>query len=70
MNWQDKFTIIKKGDTVKLIKYYDTCRTKECCNSSGYYIGQTYKVTYITQGQYQLDGKCQFPRECIQKVLI
>ena len=69
MNWKKRYEAIKKGDSVKLIKYGCGGRHTSCCHYNKYFLGDTYKVT-----KTQLDekgvwlGQCYFNSTCIEKV--
>ena len=78
MNWKNRYTIIKKGDKVKLIKYHPHCDgNPDCCSFNGYIIGKIYTVMGCdneipdTENKIIIENntKCGFPVECFEKVL-
>ena len=78
MNWKNRYSELKIGDKVKLIKFNEdaTCNDENCCESHGYYIGCIYTIHNILLNNphtYRINnpdgrGGCGFPKDCLQKV--
>jgi len=81
MNWKQRYTDIKKGDKVKLIKYHVKCGGSNltCCRDNGYKLNKIYKVYSINEESPKFENRvgiksgksanCFFPEECFEKVL-
>ena len=72
MSWKERYTPIKIGDMVELIKY--GCNGDGgCCKENGYILGNKYKIVGVSfkGDECQLENRphdCVFSLECVRKV--
>ena len=79
MNWKDRYSTIKVGDKVKVLKSNHLCMwlsSENCCEG---FVGQICEVIKIEEINKNTKGtisilaptnvRCSFPAECLQKVI-